>query len=143
MIDVEDQANIDQHIVTYTAPRNFCTYFHVSRGMGHPNGSRCFIYNLPLQLQLSLSEASESPAAARRTFHDMNLSEKADALSKTSCYHSDFYGMQFPVHWPVIFLPNKHMFHVKRIATNIDSSIRSVRDSRDCWHICIDVFLSN
>ena len=120
MIDVEDQANIGQHIVTYTAPRNFCTYFHVSRGRGHPNGSRCFTYNPPLQL--SLPEVSESPAAARRTFRDMNLSEKADALSKTSCYHSDFYGtMQFPqlpVHLPVIFLPNKHMFHVKHMAMN-------------------------
>ena len=52
--------------------------------------------------------------------HYINRLEKADVLSKISCYHSDFYGtMQFSVYLPDIFLPNKYMFHVKHIATNI------------------------
>ena len=67
----------------------------------------------------------------------MNLSEKADALSKTSCYHSDFYGMQFPVYWPVIFLPNKHMFHVKHMATNT-YRIRMFKLYQKCPRAAID-----
>ena len=52
-----------------------------------------------------------------------NNNDKADVLSKIACHYRDFHcSMRFPkwsAHFPDMILSNKHMLHVKHIATNI------------------------
>ena len=116
MIDIEGQANIGQYIVTYTAPKNFCIF----PWKGSSEQKQMFRIQSPTSASAVLTRSVRKSCGYSAEIYYINRLEKADVLSKISCYHSDFYGtMQFSVHLPDIFLPNKYMFHVKHIATNI------------------------
>ena len=81
------------------------------------------MFHIQSRTSAVLTQSFKSSVATQQIFYSMNPSEKADVLSKTSCHHSDFHcRMRIPklsAPFPNMILSNKHMFHVKHIATNI------------------------